>query len=32
MVDALHKAYELYNNKNAIVLIITAEFEGNVYD
>ncbi|CAD8206345.1 unnamed protein product [Paramecium octaurelia] len=32
MVDALHKAYGLYNNKNAIVLIITAEFEGNIYD
>ncbi|CAD8124392.1 unnamed protein product [Paramecium sonneborni] len=32
MVDALQKAYQLYNNKNAIVLIITAEFEGNVYD
>jgi hypothetical protein len=32
MVDALFSAYTLYNTKESIVLIITAEFEGNVYD
>ena len=32
MVDALFTAYKLYNTPGSIVLIITAEFEGNVFD
>lgn len=32
MVAALSNAFQLYNNKNAIVLIVVGEFEGNIYD
>lgn len=32
MVEALNKGFMLYGNPEAIILIITAEFEGNIYD
>ena len=32
MVEALSNAFQLYDNKNTIILIVVGEFEGNIYD